>query len=1120
MHQRKTDGRLRAGPDRASQSQPLRRGKRLLTLWLVLQLAAAAACAANPMRFTRLGVDAGLSEQAVNVIAQDPAGFLWFGTEDGLDRYDGYRFQHFTHSRTDPGSLPNNFIADILFDASGRQWVATDGGGIVWLDPLQGRFIASGAGAAEAAAAGLGRVRVVRTDRRGRIWIGTRDSGVVRFDPSTSRLHGYRHSDTLPASLNDNSILALLEDRSGHLWIGTDAGVDILDPDTGRLHHLPLDERFSRRQGRLRVRALLQDFQGTIWIGTDAGLLSFNEHSQAIAAFQATGEDSHSLPKASIETLYEDHEHRLWIGTTGGLVRFVRESRQFETHRNDPGDTESLPDNHVVSLFEDRGGLLWVGTKFGGLARWNPRSWSFGHRQAGAEENFASRNIMSFTEDRKSRLWVGTFGGGLTVLDPDGTHSLTLRADDLHGGLGDDRVMALLTDRNGDVWAGTMSGGLARIANNTLTITHYRHDPANPATLAANGVMALLEDSKGRLWVGTYGGGLSRLDGGAAAFYNYGVDPNDLSKLSSDRVTALAEDRMGRIWAGTDGGGLNILNPDNGSLIRLRHDLKNPHSLAADTLYALYTDPSGTVWIGTRGGGLDRAVVGGDTANAIQLANLSKLNGLPNDTIYGIVPDSAGRLWLSTNYGLACFDPQTGSINRFYRGHGLQADEFNFGAHYRSRDGRLLFGGASGYNIFNPGQLQFNRTAPAVALTAVLKMGSPLLSQSLYDHLRGFHFDYRDDVITFEFAALDFAAPAANSFEYKLEGFDRGWIRAERLRSATYTHLPGGKYTLKVRAANADGAWNMQGLAVAVAVDPPPWKTWWAYTTYSALAALLGCGIWWRQRAALLRAAGYRRQLERDVADRTHELAQRNAALQRANAKLEKVSFTDALTGLGNRRSLDHAMPELIAGLRRANRNDTSDSRLAVLLVDLDRLKPINDQHGHEAGDRLLIEVAAILNHCVRGNDKVVRWGGDEFVVVHAVSDLDGAAALAERIRYLVSRRRFQVGGTACGRTSCSIGFALYPFVANAAQRPGWEQVLNVADANLYRAKETRNAWVGCCGTVDVTDLETLAERDLQAAERQHLVRVVRSGATDAETVELLLRRPPSNSQKTTDCKQ
>jgi diguanylate cyclase (GGDEF)-like protein len=531
------------------------------------------------------------------------------------------------------------------------------------------------------------------------------------------------------------------------------------------------------------------------------------------------------------------------------------------------------------------------------------------------------------------------------------------------------------------------------------------------------------------------------------------------------------------------------------------------HSLSSDTIYALYVT-SDTAWIGTRGGGLNRTTWNPDLNAPLRFETLTEANGLPNNTVYGVVPDSAGTLWLSTNHGLARLDPGSGKVSNYYRNHGLQADEFNFGAHGRTHDGLLLFGGVNGYNAFDPLNLQVNRSQPSVAITAILKLGRPMRVNAGDGPLKPLHFGYRDDMITFEFAALDFAVPTANLFEYRLQGFDRTWVRTGPLHSATYTHLPGGHYSLQVRAANADGVWNTRALEVPLDVDPPPWKTPWAYTSYSLLVALLIYWVWSRQKRALARAASYRNQLEREVQQRTHQLAERNQALQKANALLERASFCDPLTGLGNRRSLDHAMPGLIADLERNAWGDGSGSRLAVLLIDLDRLKPINDQYGHEAGDRLLIEVAAILKECARGSDEVVRWGGDEFVIVHPVCDLEGTAALAERIRLSVAKRRFQVGGTTPGRTSCSIGFTLYPFIPGAFPRLGWERALSIADANLYRAKSFRNAWIGCCGTriaADAVDIEALAERDLDAAERNRYVEVRRSAPWGDETVELLL---------------
>ncbi len=1098
-------------------------------LWLLglgLVLAAAAAQATSPMRFDRLGLDAGLSELAVNVITQDSAGFLWVGTEDGLDRYDGYQFIHFTHDGGSLASLPNNFIADACFDISGSHWIATDGGGVVLHDPVAGRFVDLETIAGTAAAAGLERVRVLHASRRGQLWVGTRESGLAVLDRTTQEIHRFRHLPDDPDSLRDNSIQSLLEDRVGRLWIGTDSGVDVLDPTTDRIKHYLLSEALAPQGRHLRVRSLLEDSAGTIWIGSDAGLEKLEPASGVVTVFPATGDNAETLPRGSIEALYEDHEHRLWVGTSDGLARFDPARNSFDTYRNDPRDVTSLPDNHIVSLFEDRSGLLWVGTKFGGLAKWNPRTWSFGYHVADAAEGFASHNIISFAETHDGRLWIGTLGGGLTVR---GTHkivasgaqaptpTLTFRANSPDSGLGDDRIMALMADHADNVWVGTMSGGLDRIAAGTLRVTRYVHDPSDTGSVGANGVMSLLEDSKGRVWVGTYGGGLSRLDPGTTAFRTYAAGTGHATYLSSNRITALAEDSVGRIWVGTDGGGLDILDPVTDKLMRFRHDPQDPHSLSSDTIYSLYIDPPGSVWIGTRGGGLNRVTAGARLALPLRFDTLTEADGLPNNTVYGVVPDAAGTVWLSTNHGLARLDPRSGQVSNYYRSHGLQADEFNFGAHGRTRGGLLLFGGANGYNAFDPLALQFNRMPPPVAVTRILKLGEPVHGYSGLDLRRPLHFGYRDDVITFEFAALDFAVPAANLFEYRLQGFDRGWLRMGPLHSATYTHLPGGHYSLQVRAANADGIWTPQPVEILLDVDPPPWKTVWAYLLYSLLTALLLFWVWSRQKRALARAAGYRRQLEHEVRLRTHELAERNEALQKANDMLEKASFCDPLTGLGNRRSLDRAMPGLIADLRRNAYADGTGSRLAVLLIDLDRLKPINDQYGHEAGDRLLIEVAAILKECARGSDKVVRWGGDEFVIVHPVCDLAGTADLAERIRFAVAKRQFQVRGAIRGRTSCSIGFSLYPFIPGDYPPLGWERSLSIADANLYRAKSFRNAWIGCCGTrmaAEAVDIETLAEHDLDAAERSRYVEVRRSEVATDETLELILRRSPANSPR------
>jgi diguanylate cyclase (GGDEF)-like protein len=1053
------------------------RTRPLIALLLVLTSGLCREVAASvPMRFERLGLDDGLSQQAVSAIAQDVPGFMWLGTEGGLDRFDGYSFQHTRPAESASGGSGGDFIAAMRVDPAGRLWVAIDGAAVIWREPGQTQFNSILAGVAEAAGRGMDHVRVINVDRLGRLWIGTRADGMAWFDPEIRRLVRLRHTDSDPNSLSHDAVFALSTDRAGRIWVGTQTGLDCLDPISGKFQHIRIGAGRS-----VRVHAIVEDHDGTLWVGTDTGLLQLNPATGAQVEFHHDASSPLSLAAEQVNTLLIDNQERLWVGTVDGLSLLNRTQRTFDNYRNDPADAYSLPDNHILALYADRAGLLWIGTRFGGVARWNPRTWSFGQHNAGPEEGMPSRNVMAFTQDFSGRLWVATFGGGLSIIEQAvvGPAPLTLRQKP--AGLSDDRVMTLMTDHEGIIWAGTMEGGLDRIDPRTLAVRVFPYSPDNLTGISAPGVMSLLEDSAGRIWAGTYGGGLSRLDRVTGLFKRYLPDKTNPASLSADRVTALAADPSGRIWVGTDGGGLNVLDPDSGRFFRLQHDARNPRSLSSSTIYCIYVDSAKIVWVGTRSGGLERVVGSALVPEAVRFDPFNDRNGLPNDTIYGIRADATGRLWLSTNYGLARFDPRTGEVLRFHRSHGLQAEEFNFGAQYADRSGRLYFGGAQGYNAFDPARIQFDVAAPPVALTSVLELGKPLPVSPNFVMPR---LHYRD-VVSFEVAALDFLAPRSNLFSFKLEGFDRDWEHAGTRHTVTYTNLPGGHYTLRVRAANPDGVWSETGLELPLDVDPPPWLSGWAFFCYVLAFLLLAALCWEAHQRSLLREARYSRRLRDEVNTRTRELAARNRELEIVNDRLERASLTDHLTGLGNRRSLTKDMPRILARLEAQSVSEEPQPRMTIMLVDLDRLKPINDVHGHEAGDLALEGVAAQLRRCLRDCDRVVRWGGDEFVIVRTQSDIEDAARLAEEIRIKVAELRFRVADAASVHTTVSIGFACYPFVAEAPLWASWEEVLHLADMALYRAKVRRDAWLGWCGlprAARQTELFRLISADPAAA--------------------------------------
>jgi diguanylate cyclase (GGDEF)-like protein len=1058
-----------------------------------------------PMQFTRLSAEDGLSQGAVMAIREDSQGFLWLGTEDGLDRYDGYEVRHYVHDRRQQGSLPVNWISTLVQDAHGTLWIGMAGGAVVGRDPVTGALRPLSAVVPDSGLTPDEQVRLLFIDHSGRMWIATRERGLVMVDFAQRRSRRFRSVPGDTTTLSSDSIFAMTQDRAGRLWIGTQAGLDSLNPVTGQIERQPLEQWVSAERGPAQVTALLCDPHGDLWVGTNAGLVRMSSTgSRHTTVYRSRPGDPHVLPGDRIQALLADRSGRLWVGTANGLALYQFEGDQFESYRHDPADPGSLPDDSVISLYEDANGLLWVGTKTGGAAHWNPRSWSFGHHPREPAGPFGDAIPSAFATDAQGTLWVATFGGGLTAISRRGEVTHFRHREHDGTSLPDDRVMSLLVDHENTVWAGTMSGGLAHLEAATGHFHVYDYDPANPASLPASGVMSLLEDSQGRVWVGTYGGALARFERATERFIRYASDPGNAATLSSNRATALVEDRTGRIWVGTDGGGLCLLDPATGRVTRFGHDAQDPHGLSADTVYAIRVDDRGRVWVGTRGGGLDEVLGSALEPQRIRFRNYSQAQGLPNSTIYGIEVDRSGQLWLSTDRGLARFDPTSGEVRSFRRIHGLQADEFNFGAHYRSRDGEMFFGGPGGYNAFFPERLQFNERTPPVVLTAFLKFNEPAVMPTLPERVASLDLGYRDSVVTFEFAALDLASPAHNHYRYRLEGFDQEWVDSGSKRSVTYTNLSGGQYTFRVRAANSDGFWNNDGLTIPLQVAPPPWATPWARGGYVFALALLIFGVWHSQQKKLRREALYAQRLQREVEERTAELAKRNDDLKRANQRLREASVTDPLTGLGNRRYLYEA----IAGMEVAGADPATPLAPATLLmIDLDYLKPINDMHGHEAGDQVLVGIADTLRRCCRASDLLVRWGGDEFVIVYFDSDMNATEQLAERIRALVAKQIFQTSSGTRVRTSCSIGFARYPFIREAPSQITWDQALSAADAALYYAKKERNGWIGWAGTAAAAgkaDLIEEIERNSELLEQQGLLDVRRPRFRPEDTVDTL----------------
>jgi signal transduction histidine kinase/ligand-binding sensor domain-containing protein/DNA-binding response OmpR family regulator len=871
-------------------------------LWLILALACSAALAngsaegngtaptnvtapatallpaVRPLYFEHLTMRDGLSQSTVMSFLQDSQGYLWLGTESGLDRYDGYSIREYRRQRGKASGLASDYIWAIAEDSQHNLWLATDGGGIEhWdhatdgfqhykHDPKDPRTLASDG------------VRTLLIDAQGRIWAGTLDQGLDILDPQTGAIRHFRHRDGDPHSLPSDAVSVLYTDHTGRIWVGTDGGLSEYQPATNDFVSYG-DRATGTVFTDVHIRAIREDHTGALWLGTlGGGVNRFDSHTGQVTVFRHDPGNPRSLSHDRVSSIIEDDAQRLWVGTAGGLNLFDTASGSFVRYGNDTSDPRSLRDSYVMALYQDRGGVLWVGTREGGASHWNPNSWQLGHYRS---PSFRDTAVSAFADDGAGKVWVGTIGAGLVEIDSrSGREKHYGTAGDSPLKLSDDRAMALLYDRTGALWVGTMAGGLDRLDFSAGTVQIYRGDPKDPTALPANGVMTLYEDHLGVIWVGTFGGGLVSIERSTGRLTRYPYGHPDAHSLSNPRASAITEDARGNLWIGTAGGGLNLLERSTGNFYHYQRDDGDPGSLSDDTVYALHIDSHGDLWVGTAGGGIDRVVGNSAAPTEIHFENQSGRMHLPSQVVWGIESDLEDRLWVSTNNGLARFDPRAPALKLFHEAHGLQGEDFNFNAHHRGRDGTLFFGGNDGFNAFSPEGVSTRTRPPHIVLTAAAKLDHVLPAQEMPNTDRPLPLTYNDKLVSLEFAALDFTSPANNRYQYRLEGFDSRWVDAGALHRATYTNLDPGSYVFHVRAANADGAWSTEDLEIPLAVAPAPWNTLAARSVYVVVALLILNYLWSLQRARRARELRYSRKLEDTVRDRTHELEERNQQLQ------------------------------------------------------------------------------------------------------------------------------------------------------------------------------------------------------------------------------------------------
>jgi len=871
---------------------PVRRLCRRLLISAALALAVAGALPTAPahgaapprtLRFEQLAVDDGLAQESVLAVAQDRQGFMWFGSQAGLSRYDGARIITFRNIVSDPRSLADNWVRVLHVDREGRMWIGTDGG-LDRYDPLTQTFIHYPPTEPAKRGNGNRHVRAIVDDGEGGLWIGTSD-GLQHLDPLTGRYQFWHHDAGLPGSLGNDQINALARDVDGRLWIGTATGLDVLEPGAQSFRHFRVeaapDTRFEA------VLSLHVDPQRTLWVGTMGSIEQWKlapgaDQPQRVRLGEADG-----LKPGVITAIYQDMEGTVWAGSqTEGLFRWRPDARRFVQYRHQLSDPHSLADNYVASLYRDRFGTLWVGTWYNGVSRVDLGSGGFARLVHDPERphSLSDNKVRAIVDAGNGKLWLGS-NDGLTLYDPQTGEGQAFRDGGASLDARDPQVMALWRDKSNILWVGGRNG-LRRFDPATKKFTRVQPWHGDPDSNSLRGIYG---DSKGVLWIASRGG-LHRFDPKTGAARTFRHDPQDPASLADNVVRPVLEDSKGRLWVGTFNG-LGLLDRDTGKFRHFRHDPRDQASLSHDEVHYLYEDKTGVLWVGTAAG-LNRMEFQPD--GTARFKRYLRRDGMADDAVAAILEDDASRLWISTNAGITRLKVHSGHLRNYGGADGTIEGAYFDNSALRTADGTMYFGGFNGVTAFAPDDIRENSAAPAVVITDFQifnrsiragQDGGNILKHAI-EHTQAITLREQDSVFSLEFAALHFAGPQRNRYAYQLQGFDKDWVVTDAgKRFATYTNLDPGHYVFRVKAANKDGVWNDNAATLAITILPPVWKTWWFRAGMAALLLGSAYGIY---RVRMRQLQWQKENLEREVNFRTAEVELKNSLLQQQKTELER----------------------------------------------------------------------------------------------------------------------------------------------------------------------------------------------------------------------------------------
>ncbi|MEC3907163.1 two-component regulator propeller domain-containing protein [Tamlana sp. 2201CG12-4] len=771
------------------------------------------------LKFKQISLKEGLSQSSVLSVMQDSQGFMWFGTRDGLNKFDGNTFKIFRYTSKDSTSLNHNHVKTIYQDTFNNLWVGTLKGLNKFIPESQSfkRYVLHDNKEEDKSLI----IWSIIGGEEGVLWLGT-DSGLKKFDIQKEALVEFDYKEEY-SELFNTPVKSLVLAKNNNLWIRTTYDLAVYNLSTKAVKSYLLPEHIVPERNESGVTTLFEDMKGDIWLGFHNGLAILNKE-QGVFEYFKTKNKTKACVKDDTRSICEDHLGNLWVGTYNGLY-IINNARNSISHFvHDENNSNSLGQNSIYKIFRDTKGDIWIGTYSGGISYYDRSFDVFKHFNSGTNNSKLNYKVVSsFIEDSNQNLWIGTEGGGINFYNKENGTFKYYTSDSDNNTLSNNNVKAMVQDHSGNLWVGTHDGGLNFVNLNKIPFQfiRYKNIPNNINSISNDRVISLCVDDNDKVWIGTSGGGVNLFD----------KNTKSITRLKGlgTHIYTISKARDGHFLFIGGSNGLAKINVDTKEFVSINY-IGNNESKGSNNVLCVYEDDDKNILVGTEGDGL--YYYNQETNQSIKY---DSSNGLPNDIIYGIVPDHNNNIWLSTNNGLSRVDLQTFQIKNFNGADGLQGNEFNYGAYLMSKNGELLFGGVNGFNVFNPNDIVENAFVPPVTITALKVNNKPFLNVTDTNTSAEIHLKHDQNMLSFDFVGLSFSQPNENEYAYMLEGFDTEWNYVGNQKSATYTNLNSGHYIFKAKASNSDGLWNEKGASIPIRVRPAPWKTWWAYLIYILL---------------------------------------------------------------------------------------------------------------------------------------------------------------------------------------------------------------------------------------------------------------------------------------------